>query len=307
MKTLLSLCVLVLVILVGCGQQQGSDIRTGTLEVLATESHLLLVQRQAEEYHRIFADVQVQVLGMTTREAIVHMINDSTRCIVIDRPLNAEEREAVRQGGMSVVETEIARDALAILTHSSNKTASLSIETLGSIVAGTVTIWNKIPSSKLTGPIELCLTGKNSGLYELLTRYFFTLERDVIPSFVAPSQSSVIEYVASHPFAIGVISFAAWKDTSRASDQRFKKYVHILDIQAKDKDGMEAVKLHQQNIYDLAYPLTYLLYVYTSEKSPGVAQGFSAFVASMTGQKIFLDAGLVPKMMPYRVIQLTQE
>ena len=307
MKTWLSMCIPVLVILVGCDKQQGSDVRAGTLDVLATESLLPLIQRQAEEYHHVFSEARVNVRGTTTREAIVHMVNDSVHCIVVDRPLNPEERTAVRQAGLRVLETEIARDALAILIHSSNKTASLSVETLRSIVAGTMTDWHEVPGSKLTASIELCFTGRNSGLYELLTQHFFRLEKDAIPSFVAPSQSSVIEYVAAHPLALGVISFAAWKDTTRASDQRFKKYVHLLDAQTRGKEGMEAVKLHQKNIYDLVYPLTYSLYAYTSEKSPGVGQGFSTFVAGMTGQKVFLDAGLVPKIMPYRVIQLTQE
>jgi phosphate transport system substrate-binding protein len=297
----------ILLIVVGCGKQPGSDIRTGTLQVLATEAYLPLIQQEAVEYHRIYAGAAVQVLGMTTRDAIVQMINDSAACIVVDRPLNAEEHAAVQQAGMRVVETEIASDAVAIVVHLSNRTRSLSAETLGAIVAGSVTDWRTVPNSRLSGPIELCLTGRNSGLFELLTRHFFKPGKDVVPSFVAPSQSDVIAYVALHPFAIGVVPFAVWEDTIQARGRWFKKDVRVLDVRAKEEDGGEAVKLSQNNIYDRVYPLVYSLYIYTSEKSPGVAQGFSTFVASMPGQKVFWDAGLVPKTVPYRVIQLTQE
>jgi phosphate transport system substrate-binding protein len=291
----------------GCGKQLGSDIRTGTLHVLATDAYLPLIQQEAEEYHRIYASAAVQVLGMTTRDAIVQMINDSAACIVVDRPLNAEEHAAVQEAGMRVVETEIASDALAILVHSSNRAKSLSAETLGGIVAGRLTDWRMVPDSKFSGPIELCLTGRNSGLYELLTRHFFKMGKDVVPSFVAPSQNDVIAYVGLHPSAIGVIPYAAWEDTTQAKGRRFKKDVRLLDVQTKEGSGGEAVKLNQSNIYNRVYPLVYSLYIYTSEKNPGVAQGFSTFVASMPGQKVFWDAGLVPKTVPYRVIQLTQE
>jgi len=213
----------------------------------------------------------------------------------------------VQEAGMRVVETEIASDALAIVVHSSNRTKSLSAETLGGIVAGRLTDWRMVPDSKLNGPIEFCLTGRNSGLYELLTRHFFRTGKDVVPSFVAPSQNDVIAYVALHPSAIGVIPYAAWEDTTQAKGRWFKKDVRLLDVRTKGGSGGEAVKLNQNNIYDRVYPLVYSLYIYTSEKSPGVAQGFSTFVASMPGQKIFWDAGLVPKTVPYRVIQLTQE
>ncbi len=297
----------ILVVLVGCGKQPGSDIRTGALQVLATDAYLPLMQQEAEEYHRIYTSAVVQVLGMTTRDAIVQMINDSAACIVVDRPLNAEERAAVQGAEIRVVETEMASDALAILVHSSNRTRSLSAETLAAIIVGKLADWRAVPSSKLSGPIEFCVTGRNSGLYELLTRVFFKPEKEVVPSFVAPSQSDVIAYVALHPSAIGVISYATWEDTTQPKGRWFKKDVRLLDIQPKEGKTEEAVKLNQNNMYDRVYPLIYSIYIYTSEKSPGVAQGFSTFVASMPGQKIFWDAGLVPKTVPYRVIQLTQE
>ena len=79
-------------------------------------------------------------------------------------------------------------------------------------------------------------------------------------------------------------------------------------MRVDDADGvLSAVKATQRSIYDRVYPLTYSLYLYTSEKTPGTAYGFSAFVAEDIGQRVFLYAGLVPKTMPYRTIQLTQE
>jgi phosphate transport system substrate-binding protein len=306
MKPSVLFSILVLLSVIGCTKRQGSDIRSGTLTVLATESHLPLVQQLVADYYSVFPEVMVTPQGTTTRAAIVDMVNDSVHCVLVDRRLNEEERNAIESAKLKVIETEIAHDGLAVLVHPSNKLPAISMETLKAIISGRTTLWNTVPESKLHGVIELCLTGKNSGLYELLTRHFFNLEKDVSLAAMASSQQGIIEYVATHSEALGIVSFATWKDTTHPASA--KKNVRLLDLLTTSSEGVQtAVSLNQRNIYDQTYPLTYSLYIYTSEKRPGPAYGFSAFVAGETGQRVFLYAGLVPKTMPYRTIQLTQE
>ncbi len=308
MKPAVLFSILIMLSVVSCTKRQGSDIRSGTLAVLATESHLPLVQQLASDYRSAFPEVVVTPQGTTTRAAIVDMVNDSVHCVFVDRRLNEEERSAVEKAKLNVIETEIARDGLAVLVHPSNKLPAISMELLEGIVSGKTALWNTVPESRIHGVIELCLTGKNSGLYELLTRHFFKLEKDVSLAAMATSQQSIIEYVAAHPEALGVVSYAAWKDTSRPANETARNNVRSLDLLTTNAEGVRTVvRLNQRNIYDQIYPLTYSLYMYTSEKTPGPAYGFSAFAAGETGQRVFLYAGLVPKTMPYRTIQLTQE
>jgi len=302
------LAVLILVGVVGCTQRQGSDIRSGTLKVLATESHLPLVQRMAEEYHDAFPNAVIQPFGTSTRAAIVEMANDSVQCIVVDRRLNAEERAAMESAELRVVETELAHDGIAVLVHRENKMVTISMELLAAILTGETSLWNAIPASKLRGPVEICLTGKNSGLYEMVVRHCFKIEADVPVAAVASSQRGIVEYVAGHPEAIGLVSYAMWRDTLDASLERLKQRITMLAFAVKDTQGvLTTVKLNQRNVFDQYYPLTYSLYVYTSEKKAGTGQGFSSFIGGDRGQRMFQEAGLVPKTLPYRTIQLTQE
>ncbi|MCX6132573.1 MAG: substrate-binding domain-containing protein [Ignavibacteriales bacterium] len=308
MKPAILFSVIVVFSLAGCTMRQGSDIRNGTLHVLATESHLPLVQQLVNDYQSIYPGVSLTVGGATTRGAIVELVNDSVHCIMVDRRLNDEERRVAHDAKLIIGESEVARDALVVLVHPQNKLASLSTSELGSILSGQTTLWSKFPGSKLHGVIELCLTGRNSGLYEMVTHRFFSIQNDVPLAAVAASQDSVLHYVAANPEALGVISFAVWKDTTLEASQRWKKNIRALDLLGKNEDGaVTAVKATQRSIYDQVYPLTYSLYIYTSEKTPGTAYGFSAFVSEDIGQRVFLYAGLVPKTMPYRTIQLTQE
>ena len=308
MKSAILFSVVVLLSVAGCTKRQGSDIRHGTLSILATESHLPLVQQLVADYRSIYPEVEITLSGTTTRSAIVEMVNDSVHCVVVDRRLNDEEREAAQSAKLNIGESEVARDALVLLVHPQNKLAAVTVTEVGSILSGETPVWSKLPGSRLNGAIELCLTGRNSGLYELVTRNFFRLQKDVPLAAVAESQESVIVYVATHPEALGIVSFAAWKDTTQSASQPWKKNVRVVDLLAKDAEGvLTAIRATQRSIYDRVYPLTYSLYVYTSEKTPGTAQGFSAFVEGDVGQRVFLYAGLVPKTMPYRTIQLTQE
>ena len=308
MKSAILCSLMAVAVLVGCNRRQGSDIRHGALHVVATESHLTLVQRLASDYCDLFPGVTATVSGTSTRGAIVDLVNGKEHCIVVDRRLNEEEHKAADNAGLVIGENEVAHDALVIVVNQQNALASLSTAELEAIVAGRTRLWPNVPASKLHGAIEICLTGRNSGLYELLTRTFFKLPTDVPLTAVASSQDSVLQYVAANPEALGIVSFAVWKDTTQSVAQRWKKNVRTVALLAKGDDGVDtAVNATQRSIYDQVYPLTYSLFVFTSEKIPGTGYGFSAFVTGEVGQRDFLYAGLVPKILPYRTIQLTQE
>jgi phosphate transport system substrate-binding protein len=307
MKSVLAV-VLVALGVVGCTERQGSDIRKGTLDVLVTESHLPLVQQLAADYRSIFPEAVVNPSGATTRSAIVDMVNDSVQCIVVDRRLNGEERAAAESRQLRIIETDFAFDGLAVIVHPQNKMTSLTMDELASFMTGQTGLWNFVPRSGLKGVVGLCLTGKNSGLYEMVARRLFKVEGEIPLVAIAPTQEAIIEYVASHPDGLGIASFALWNDTAKAGARNWRQRVRILDFQTRDTQGAAiTVKLSQQSVYDQVYPLTYSLFIYTSEKRPGTAQGFSAFVAGDVGQRVIQFAGLVPKTMPYRTIQLTEK
>ncbi|MBI3787258.1 MAG: substrate-binding domain-containing protein [Ignavibacteriales bacterium] len=301
-------CFLAAVVIVGCSKPKEETTTSGTLTVLVSEPHLELIQQEATEFQRLYPEAKVTVQGVSTREAIVKMINEGLRCIVIDRPLNEEEQRIVRQAELTVIDNSIANDAFAIVVNSANTTTSISPETLKAITLGKITNWQQVPNSKYTGQIEMCLTGKNSGSYELLMRYFFKAKEDAAPFVLAQSQTEILDYVAAHPQAIGLVSYAVWSDTTRSQIQTAKRNTKIVEVQSKDSTGtVVAVKLNQMNIYNSLYPLKYSLYVYTVSRKAGVADGFATFLANTNGQKIILYSGLVPTRMPYRVVQLTQE
>ena len=291
---------LIAALLAGCRKQNEDTPTHGSLSLASCESQSLVLQKEAQDFQRIYTETRVTVSVRSTREAIVALLNDSLRMICTDRPLNEEERSIVRKADIPLVETKIAEDALAVIVHPSNPMNQISFASLGTIFRGETRSWSKIPEARWTGSIDAVLMGRNSGTHELLANTFLKTNGALAPAHLAQSQQEIVLYVARTPRAIGVVTISAIRDSIAN--------VKTLAVESLNKEAPTPfVKLHQANVYRDYYPLHYPVYLYSTAKLASVASGFSAFVASVPGQKILLNAGLVPATMPVRLVQLTQE
>lgn len=291
-----------LIFVVGCSKKPEKPEETatkGSLSLMATESLEEVMKQAAAEYARLYPDVSVTVAGASTREAIVHFLNDSVKCICVDRPFNQEELEVARSAEIPYAENVIALDALAVLVHPKNPGEAIPFDDVRDIVSGKKTSWRNVTGFLRTGAIEFVLTGKNSGTYEILQRHFFHLSRELPVTVLTNTQEEVVSYVSMHPQALGIVSIASLRNNSLP--------VKVLAVESTNVTGERFVKPIQINIHKSLYPLSYSLYLYTSSSSTGVQAGFGTFVRAMHGQKIIDNAGLVPAVIPNRVIQITRE
>jgi phosphate transport system substrate-binding protein len=310
LRALVPLTVLSCLLFVGTSCSRFADEETATkgrLTVCASESHLELIQAEAEQFTSLYQEAKVTVFGATTREAIMHLLNDSVSVVVLDRTLNAEEEQVVKKAKLKLERIEVALDAVAVVVNSLNDVRGISKETLKDILTRKVTDWSQISGSGLSGPVELALTGRNSGTYELIKDHFFGLSEDIQASVVLPSQKEVLEYVAKHPQAIGLVSLASFRSPSVQflSADSTSAVVRALSFAGQDSTGKAALfKLHQAHIHLGKYPLSYSVYIYVRKESD-LAAGFVGFIAGPVGQKIILNWGLVPVTMPVRIVTLT--
>lgn len=289
-----------LVIFAGCNRSKEPTTTSGSATVLVTESHLRLLTEEATEFMRTYADAKLQMSGTTTREAIVALLNDSVHCICVDRELNAEERKVVKDAGKQIAVIRFGRNALAVIVNNRVPLKTMTLKTLVGIIEGSVTDWRQIPGAFTTGRMDLALTGRNSGTYELLQRGFFHLAKDLATTHSVATEYEVADYVSLNSKALGVVSLAALLENPRG--------IHILALDSPDSTMQgQFVQPSQSNIFEMLYPLSYSLYLYVSENRLGVGSGFSTFVRSMPGQKIIQNFGLVPEKLPERIIQLNSE
>jgi phosphate transport system substrate-binding protein len=299
MRILLSIVLLVGIGIGGC-QEKKETATSGHRLILATDPYGSLVQEEADQFMSIYPDVKMEVRGGSTREAVVFLLNDSVRSIVIDRQFNEEEQQVVRQAALRIVESKIAEDGVAVIVHKQNPIKNVRTETLQNIISGTAKDWKNVAKAHWSGLIDFVLTGKNSGMYELLQKKFFSTSKPPEPTTVVLNQLDVIRYVAAHPQSIGFVAASLVSDSVRE--------VKVIPVLGKSPDGEEQEYLPgQQEIYSALYPLHYSLYLYNAEAKTSVGVGFGALILSNVGQKIIQRAGLVPAVIPYHTIQLHAE
>ena len=280
---------------------------SGALGVYVSDSHVSLAKKEADLFASLYPDARITLYGASTRECLVHLINDSVRMVLTDRPLNKEELQIIDKADpkLKLDSLKVAFDAQALLVNRVNDLEDLTMADFTAIIDQEITNWQQLPASGLAGPLHLVTTGKNSGAYELLKYHFLRRSEDFVPSVIAANQAEVVKYVATHAQALGIASLAAFKeDTLKSLTEETDGMVRPLAFVMPDSSGAPArQKLHQGNVYLKKYPLHYPLYVYFNRKSL-LAAGFCSFIASSPGQKIILNSGLVPATMPIRLVQL---
>jgi phosphate transport system substrate-binding protein len=306
-----ALCIvgILIVTIAGCYRQDEITATKGTVLVYAPESLQPLFQKEAEEFCNIYKEAHVSVMGAPTREAIVHLLNDSVPIIVSDRMLNEEEDQVVKKNNLDLQRLRVAEDALAVLVNSLNAMKMITHETMRDILIHKLSNWKQIPESRLTGSVDLVLTGVNSGSLELVTNYY-NISGEISPTKVVPTQSDVVNFVVTHPQAIGLVSLACLKNPAilpAAADELLSP-VRALAFSGTDSTGQKAVfRLHQANVHLGKYPLHFPVYLYLNKSKITPGHGFSSFITSGRGQQIILNWGLVPTTQPVRLIQLSEE
>lgn len=299
MNRIVPVVLLALLIAAGCGNRR-ETYTSGHRFVLIADPYLPIVQREADQFMSLYPEVKMEIHGTTTREAIVCLLNDSVYSIVIDRPLNEEERQVAQHAEKRIVENKIGEDGIAMIVHKSNAIAHLDSVSIRQILTRRLQNWDKIAGSRKFGPIDIVLTGRNSGMYELLRNRFLTSENPLEPATVVGNQADVVQHVSTHPLAIGFVAASL----VMGRDEKVKT-VPVL-IQSPQNGEKECLP-GQLEIYQSLYPFHYSLYLCNTEGKAAVAIGFGSFLLSNEGQKIIQKAGLAPASIPYRTIQLTSE
>lgn len=295
------LSLLVPFLIFGCHRSEEISPTQGHLTVFATESTARLITYEAEEFHRTYPTVTVTVHPVSTREAIVLLLNDSASAVATDRPLNAEERSVVDAADLPVMETRIGEDALVVIVHPENMIPNILLSDLEKILTGQIRTWSQIEGSDLRGDIRLGLTGRNSGVYELLRHHFFRIDT-ISVSGVYPSQTDIIRYVSEDSHGIGIVSLSSLKT---ASDVPGKRLIRAVGLATSP--GAAAVVASQSSVFLKSYPLSFSLFLYVRERKAGPGSGFATFARSLPGQKIIQDWGILPVEIPSRPIQIVEQ
>ena len=109
-------------------------------------------------------------------------------------------------GGL--VFNEIAKDALCIGTHPSNRVANFTQEQVQAIFAGEVRNWNQVSGSNKSGTINVVIRTAASGTQDAFDKIFMAPKKTFAGATQRASNGLIQQQVQRDPLAIGYVSLA---------------------------------------------------------------------------------------------------
>jgi len=300
----------------GPGSPGAQDTPTsGNVAVSVDETFAPILQAQIDTFAKLYPNAHVQMSFQPEEKVMLDLINDKVKLAVVARKLNAEETADFVKQNIIPRTTRIGIDGLAIVLNRANPDSLLTVAQLADIFTGKTSNWNQISGKKALAAINVVFDANRSStaryVRDTITRGTALTTR----VFAATSNPALLDYVATHPSAIGIVGVNWISDRDDPTAMKFFNKVRVASITSrpnpKPDDFIQPfqVYLAEKTPAQLAehadlqnYPLRRNLYVISREARAGLGTGFASFVAGKNGQLIFQKSGLLPAQMQARII-----
>ena len=306
-------------LLAGCQSNNGAggtDTATsGNVAVAVDETFAPIMQAQVDTFGKLYPEAHVKLRFEPEENVMVDLLNDKVKVAVVARELNAEEIASFVKQTIVPRTTRIGIDGLAIILHPSNPDSLLTINQLRDIFTGKNKTWSQVSNQKKLGDINVVFDANRSSTARFVRDSLTKGTPLTTRVFAASSNPALLDYVANHPNAIGVVGVNWISDHDDPAAMKFLQKVRVASITARPNPQPDdyiqpyQVNLAQKTPEQLAkypelqnYPLRRNLYIISREARTGLGSGFASFVAGKNGQLIFQKSGLLPAQMQARVI-----
>lgn len=261
--------VVFLALLVSMGSLAGCAASASQrLSVTGSTTILPIAEVAADEFMAAHPGTRVLVSGVGSSAGIESVSNGTCDIGTSSRELAPTELK------LGLVDTKIARDAIAVIVNPSNPVASLTTSQVADIFTGKTTNWDEVGGPDLA--IGLVNRDEASGTRDAFSKLVLKGADFDPTAAVLPGTGQVRSVVAQSPSAIGYISLGF-----------VDKSVKALTI-----DGIVP---SEQTVKNGTYPISRVLHFFTKGQPTGLAKAYIDFVLSATFQDgVVRDAGFLP-------------
>jgi len=304
-------CLLAFVLLIFGSCKDGKDkeptdtIRSGETKISIDDSYTFLFQTLIRVFESENPEAHVSTLVKNESDAILALLNDSCKVIVLNRELTKKELKVFESKNIFPKINRFAYDAVALIIHPDNPDSTIDVEDLKKVLTGEITKWNQL-GKQSDKDIVMVFDKPNSANYRYMKDSLLKGKSLQKNCFGVNSNKEVIDYITKNKHAIGIIS-AGWitDDYSNAA-KAFLKSVKVMSVGHKSS-GIY-FKPYQFYIADKSYPFVRSVYLINRQTRMGLGTGFVNFICRGDGgQLILTKAGLVPNYLYIRDINANVE
>lgn len=277
----------------------------GKVKIAVDESYQLLVDTELYTFLSLYKDAQVKPVYLPQDSILKLFLDDSVKVIITSRQLT--ENEVAYLLGKSIIArtTRIANDALAFIINKSNPDTLIRYDALKDIFTGKISNWKQInPESKLNDLKVVFDNPASNNVATIVNKFGIT---GSLPNYCysVTKNSEVINFVENHPESIGIISVNWISDPRDSISHSFLSKIKVVSVTPEFySDGNDYYSPHPAYIANQQYPFVRDVYIINRETFAGLGTGFASFVAGDAGQRIILKMGMVPAMMPIRLVEI---
>jgi phosphate transport system substrate-binding protein len=288
---------------------------TGTVGVGVDETFAPILQAEIDTFAKLYPNAHVKMSFQPEEKVMLDLINDQIKLAVVSRELNSEEKADFEKQKITPRITRIGIDGLAIVLNRSNPDSLFTVAQLADIFTGKTSTWSQVSGKKQLAAINVVFDANRSSTARFVrdsVTHGAPLTNRV---FAAKSNPDLLDYVATHPSAIGIVGVNWISDRDDPAAMKFANKVRVASITARPNPTPDdfiqpyQVYLAEKTPEQIAehpelqnYPLRRNLYVISREARAGLGTGFASFVAGKNGQLIFQKSGLLPAQMQARIV-----
>jgi phosphate transport system substrate-binding protein len=233
-----------------------------------------LVPQLAEQFKADHPDATFDIAAEGSTTGFAALIDGTAQIGMASRPAKSEEIAAAKAKNVTLKETTVAYDGMAVIVNENNPVKNLTKRQVEQIFTGEVSDWSAAGGS--SGPISIYTRNTSSGTYSEFKEMAMK-KRDYAPSSqkMAGNEQIAAE-VGKNPNGIGYVGLAYTK----------AKGVKIVSID----NALPSVESVQKK----NYPYSRATFYYTNGEPAGLVKAFVDFTLSDGGQKIVAAVGFVP-------------
>lgn len=271
----------------------GDDtLNSGVIHISVDESFAPIIDSQIKVFMSQNPKAKIIPHYKPEADCIKDLLDDSTRMVIITRGLTENEIPFYQDTLEFVpIYGRVASDAIALVTNNRGKDSLFSVSEIRSMLNGTSGYKYELVMDglKATSTVRFLIDSVLRGQ---------PLNGKVL---AAKSSEGVIDYVSTHPNAIGFIGVSWIGNREDSTQLTFQKKVRIAALQCANCDEEVFVRPYQANIALRRYPLHRGLYYILKENYAGLGKGFVNFLTHEKGQLIFRRGYLVPDRMALQI------
>lgn len=289
-----------------CDPKSGLNDNTptrGKTKIGVDESFSLLSDAEIYTFQQIYDYATITTIYKPETDIINDFLNDSVQVIVTARKLNKEQEEYFKSKNIFPKTVTIAYDGLAFIVNKNNKDSFIRYDALRDVFLGKNKTWNQLNGKGSATPIKVVFDNNKSSNVRFISEKF-NLQELPKNCYAVEKNDEVVNYVETHPDALGVVSVNWISDKDDSVTRGFLKRIKVVAITSDvNSDGENFYRPYQGYIADKSYPFIREVYMINRELYTGLGSGFLQFVAGEKGQRIVLKMGMVPATMPVRLIK----